>query len=90
MEITVEKLKELGFEEKNPNTLFSRLQKLGEDPDTFIGVSKFYQGNPREAVWEVNCWRADETRAIVRRSSVSGIRTLEELKACTDLCGLIF
>jgi hypothetical protein len=90
MEITVEKLKELGFEEKNPNPVFSRLRKLGKDPETYIGVSKEYQGKEREVVWEVNCWRADETGAIIRRSSVSGIRTFEDLKACTDLCGVIF
>lgn len=90
MEITVEILKELGFEEKNPNVIFSRLQKLGKDPDTFIGVSKEYQGKTRDVVWDVNCWRADETGAIIRRSSVSGIKSLEELKSCTDLCGIIF
>ncbi len=90
MEITREQLIKMGFTEDTTNMFFPRLKKKGDDPEFLITVSKDYiDSEVNDPSWKMSGYRCDENGNIIRRVNVDGITTFEELKSCTDLCGLI-
>jgi len=92
MEITRDILLNLGFSDSNsiPDLFFPRLERRGSDPESVIILKKDYsESSLSEITWEVTCYRCNNDGSKEKSIIANGINSMDELKQCTDLCGII-
>ena len=90
MEISKELLIKMGFRDESVNESYTRLRKIGNDPESMITLAKDYiNPNLDYLSWRMRGYRCDEDGNIIRRIVVEGITTMEDLKLSANLCGLI-
>jgi hypothetical protein len=80
MNLTKEKLSELNFKCDNPDAIFPKYYKTGENPVWRISVDAGYVASTTEIAYSVSAWKCNETGAIVKRCQAGYIRTTEELE----------
>lgn len=88
-ELTNDYLIKHGFETNHPNRVLCHFYKTNnKNPEWRINIEQEYFPLSNRLVYNVNCWRCDEKGAIIKRSSVDYINTVEELNAVVSLCGI--
>ena len=89
-EITEDFLKLNGFHTNHPERVIKKfyLSKTVDGCEFHVTAKQEYIVNTNKLYWNVDCWRADETGAIVKRSSVHYTNDVEELRKVMELCGI--
>lgn len=90
MELTKEKLIESGFELDNPNCALNKWYAYSKNPEWRIMINQDYLPLSNQLAYNVSCWSCNEKGAIVKRSSLSDVRTVEDLQEIIKLCNIDF
>ena len=89
MELTKEYLLEHGYETNHPDRVLCRFYKTNnKNPEWRVSVEQEYLPLSNKLGFNINCWRCNETGAIIKRASVSYADTVEELNAVIQMCGI--
>ena len=92
MEITRKILLDLGFSDSDTisDMFFPRLERRENNPESAIIIKKDYSDSSfSEITWEVTCYRCNNDGSKEKSIVANGINSMDELKQCTDLCGII-
>lgn len=89
MELTKEYLLEHGYETNHPDRVLCRFYKTNnETPEWRVSVEQEYFPMSNKLTFNINCWKCNESSAIIKRSSISYATTVEELNNVIALCGI--
>lgn len=88
-QITVEYLKEHGFESEYPDSALCRFEKHPNDRSYRIMVDRVYLPLSKELSWNVSCWSTDTTRNVInRRTSIMYTDSIDELEKVIKLANI--
>lgn len=90
MELTKEKLIEMGFETNHPEHTLNKWYKKSQNPEWRIMVEQDYLPLSNVLTFNVSCWSCNDKGAIIKRSSLSDVRTTEDLEMIINLCNIKF
>ena len=85
-EITEDFLKLNGFDTNHPERAIKKFYLSKTVAGCEFHVTAIV--NTNKQFWNIDCWRADETGVIVKRSSVHYTNDVEELRKVMELCGI--
>ena len=90
MVITKEILFKNGFKTDHPERVLCKYKKHGKNPEYLILIEQDYKSMSNELTYNVSCWITDDKGAIKKRSSLSNVKTIEELNDIIQLCNIDF
>ena len=91
MELTKEVLIKNGFETDHPERVLGKYKRHTKSPESMIIVEQEYKPYTNELTFNVNCWICEgNTSAITKRTSISYIKTIEDLNSIIKLCNIDF
>ena len=91
MELTKEILIKNGFETDHPEKVLGKYKRHSKSPESMIIIEQEYKPNTNELTFNVNCWISEgQNAAITRRTSMSYIKTIEDLNNIIKLCNIDF
>lgn len=90
MVITNEILIKNGFETDHPERVLCKYKKHGKNPEYLILIEQDYKSLSNELMYIVSCWITNDKGAIIKRSSLSNVKTIEELNDIIRLCNIDF
>lgn len=88
MELTKEKLIEFGFETNHPEYALNKWYKKSKNPEWRIMVEQEYLPLSNFLSYNVSCWLCNNKGAIIKRASLSDVRTVEDLQQLIYLCNI--
>lgn len=86
MELTIDFLKEHGFETNHPDRPLAKYYK--KTSKYRIMVEQMYKPLSTEIVFNIECWRYDDKQAVIKKSSVSYTKDTDEFFTCLTLCNI--
>ena len=91
MELTEEALIKNGFDTDHPERVFCKFKRHTKSPESMIIIEKEYKPQTNEITYNANCWICEgKGSAITRRTSISYIKTIEDLNNIIKLCNIDF
>ena len=90
MELTKETISNIGFELDNHNCALSKWHLSSKGSDWRIMIQEDYLPLSNELSYNVNCWYCNDRGAIIKRASLSDVKTTEDLQTIINLCNIDF
>ena len=89
-EITEDILKLNGFDTNHPDRVLKKfyLSKTLDGCEFHVTAKQEYIINTNILCWNIDCWRASKTGAIVKRSSVHCTNDVDDLRKVMELCDI--
>lgn len=88
MELTKDYLINLGFETNHPEYTLNKWYKKSKNPEWRVMVEQEYLPLSNVLSYNVSCWSCDDRGAIMKRASLSDVRTTEDLHEIINLCNI--
>lgn len=88
MELTIDYLKERGFQTNHPEKTLPKFYKKNTNPEWRIVVEPKANTIQNHITYEVECCRYDNSGVLIKRTTDSSVTSIEEFEGVANLCGI--